>query len=161
MLNSYLQFKSSLHSNKMSAKRPKTDRQVVNQSIASLRVAKIPRTFTMNFNKSSVTEIIVHSALIVSEELLLLISLSKKMDFCGSCCPQASIFFSVCTAKESSLSLIFLAKWQRKTQRYACCSPVEAIRTLSCLCFFFLLLLLKSPVHLGVIWISKSAWGCG
>ena len=28
------------------------------------------------------------------------------------------------------LSLISLAKWQRKTQRYACCSPVEAIRTL-------------------------------
>lgn len=161
MLNSYLQFKSSFHSNKMSAERPKTDRQVVNQSIASLRVAKIPWTFTMNFNKSSMTEIIVHSALIVSEELLLLISLSKKMDFCGSCCPQASIFFSVCTAKESSLSLISLAKWQRKTQRYACCSPVEAIRTLRCLCFFFLLLLLKSPVHLGVIRISKSAWGCG
>lgn len=161
MLNSYVQFKSSFHSNKTRAKRPKTDRQIVNQSIASLRVAKIPRTFTMNLSKSSLIEIIVHSALIVSEEPLLLISLSKKMGFCGSCCPRASIFFSVFTAKKSSLSLISLAKWQRQTQRYGCCSPVEAIRTLSCLCFFFLLLLLKSPVHLGVIWISKSAWGCG
>lgn len=131
MLNSHLQLKSSFHSHKMRAKRPKTDRQIVNQSIiASLGVAKIPRVFTMNFNKSSVTEIIVHPALIASEEFLCLISLSKKMDFCGSCCPRASIFFSVFTAKESSLSLISLAKWQRKTQRYACCSPVEAIRTL-------------------------------
>lgn len=65
------------------------------------------------------------------------------------------LFSSYCETIFSSP--IALAKWQAETWGYACCSPVEAIRTLSCLSFFSLLLLLKGPGHPGVIWISQSA----
>lgn len=111
----------------------------------------------MNFNKSSMTEIIVHSALIVSEELLLLISLSKKWIFVGHVVPKPPFSFQFVQQKNLPFLLFLWQNDKERLQRYACCSPVEAIRTLRCLCFFFLLLLLKSPVHLGVIRISKSA----
>lgn len=68
----------------------KIERQIVNESnLASLGVTwpKIPWACVMNFSKSSVTEIILCSTLMLSEEVLPLISLSRKVDFCGSCCP--------------------------------------------------------------------------